>query len=87
MTVIFQGRHIPPLSATASSRPADFLLCLPSLYFWRWLFRWYRVRPFMPINLSTDLGVASVAGSTIRMETINYSMIKDKGSRFKLDYA
>lgn len=41
----------------------------------------------MPINLSTDLGVASVAGSTIRMETINYSMIKHKGSRFKLDYA
>lgn len=31
---------------------------------WRWLFRWYKVRPFMPINLSTDFGVASVPVST-----------------------
>jgi hypothetical protein len=33
---------------------------------WRWLFRWYRVRPFIPINLSTNLGVASAPGSTIK---------------------
>lgn len=26
----------------------------------KWLFKWYSVKPFNPINLSTDLGVASV---------------------------
>lgn len=25
----------------------------------KWLFKWYKVKPFKPINLKTDLGVAS----------------------------